>query len=132
VISDAAGRPDAVIAATGSEVALALRAQDELSSAGIDARVVSMPSWELLDAQPNGYGESLFPAGVPVVAVEAGITLGWERFAERTVSIDRFGASAPGGQVLRRLGVTREAVTRAVRELVPGRSPRRDALPLRS
>jgi transketolase len=82
-----------------------------------------MPSWELLDAQPDAYRESLFPAGIPVVAVEAGVTFGWERFAERTVSIDRFGASAPGGQVLRRLGVTREAVTRAVRELVRGRSP---------
>jgi transketolase len=80
-----------------------------------------MPSWELLDAQPDEYRESLFPAGVPVVAVEAGVGLGWERFAERTVSVDRFGASAPGAEVLRRLGMTSEAVTAAVREVV-GRS----------
>jgi transketolase len=122
VISDAAGRPDAVIAATGSEVALALRAQDELSSEGIAARVVSMPSWELLDTQADGYCSSLFPPGVPVV--EAGVALGWERFAERTVSVDWFGASAPGAEVLRRLGMTSGAMTTAVREVVGGRAPK--------
>jgi transketolase len=120
-ISDPAGHCDAVVAATGSEVALALRAQDELSSEGIAVRVVSMPSWELLDAQPDGYRESVFPPGVPVVAVEAGVALGWERFAERTVSVDRFGASAPGTEVLHRLGITSQAVTAAVRQVV-GRS----------
>jgi transketolase len=124
VISDTAGRPDAVIVATGSEVALALRAQDELSSEGIAVRVVSMPSWELLDAQPDEYRESLFPSGVPVVAVEAGVALGWERFAERTVSVDRFGASAPGAEVLRRLGITSEAVMTAVREIACRRAPK--------
>jgi transketolase len=123
-ISDPAGPADAVIAATGSEVALAVSAQEELASEGIAARVVSMPSWELLDAQPDEYRESLFPAGVPVVAVEAGVALGWERFADRTVSVDRFGASAPGTEVLRRLGLTSEAVTTAVRGLVCRRSPR--------
>ena len=117
-IADTAGPPDAVIAATGSEVALALEARDELGAEGIAARVVSMPSWELLDAQPHEYRASLFPAGVPVVGVEAGIALGWERFAERTVSVDRFGASAPGAEVLERLGITADAVTAAVRELV--------------
>jgi transketolase len=123
VISDARVRPDAVIAATGSEVALALGAQQELSSEGIAARVVSMPSWELLDAQPDGYRSSLFPPGVPVVAVEAGVALGWERFAERTVAVDRFGASAPGTEVLRRLGLTSGAVTTAVRAVVARRAP---------
>jgi transketolase len=124
VVSEAAGRPDAVIAASGSEVVLALRAQDELGSEGIAARVVSMPSWELLDAQPDGYRESLFPPGLPVVAVEAGVALGWERFAQRTVSVDRFGASAPGAEVLRRLGITSKAVTTAVREVVGRRAPK--------
>jgi transketolase len=83
-----------------------------------------MPSWELLDSQPDGYRRSLFPPEVPVVAVEAGVALGWERFAERTVSVDRFGASAPGAEVLRRLGMTSGAVTTAVREVVRGRSPK--------
>jgi transketolase len=122
VISDPAGRPDAVIAATGSEVAVALQAQDKLGGEGIAARVVSMPSWELLDAQPGGYRESVFPSGVPVVAVEAGVALGWERYADRTVSVERFGASAPGAEVLSRLGITAEAVTTAVRELVGRRA----------
>jgi transketolase len=122
VISDDAGRPDAIIAGSGSEVALALRAQEELSSERIAVRVVSMPSWELLDAQPDEYRDSLFPPGVPVVAVEAGVALGWERFAERTVSVDRFGASAPGAEVLHRLGITSEAVTTAVREVVGRRA----------
>jgi transketolase len=123
VISDAAGPPDAVIAATGSEVAIAVRAQDELSSEGIAVRVVSMPSWELLDAQPDGYRESVLPPGVPVVAVEAGVALGWERFADRTVSVDRFGASAPGAEVLHRLGITSQAVTAAVRQALGRRVP---------
>jgi transketolase len=123
VLSDPGGRADAVIVATGSEVALALQAQHELSSKGLAVRVVSMPSWELLDAQPEEYRESLFPPGVPVVAVEAGVAHGWERFAQRTVSVDRFGASAPGAEVLRRLGITSEAVTAAVRELVGRRAP---------
>jgi transketolase len=121
-ISDPAGPCDAVVAATGSEVAIALEAQDELSSEGIATRVVSMPSWELFDAQPDEYRESVFPSGVPVLAVEAGVGLGWERFADRTVSIDRFGASAPGAEVLQRLGVTGEAITTAVRELVARRA----------
>ena len=121
-ISDAAGPPDAVIAATGSEVAIAVRAQDELSSEGIAVRVVSMPSWELLDAQPDGYRESVLPPGVPVVAVEAGVALGWERFADRTVSVDRFGASAPGAEVLNRLGITSKAVAAAVRDVVGHRA----------
>jgi transketolase len=123
VISDAAGPPDAVIAATGSEVAIAVRAQDELSSEGIAVHVVSMPSWELLDAQPDGYRESVLPPGVPVVAVEAGVALGWERFADRTVSVDRFGASAPGAEVLHRLGITSQAVTAAVRQALGRRVP---------
>ena len=119
VISDAAdGEADTVIAATGSEVALALQAQDQLRAHGIAARVVSMPSWELLDAQPDGYVESLFPSGAPVVAVEAGVGLGWQRFAQRTVAVERFGASAPGTDVLSQLGITAEAVTAAVRELM--------------
>jgi transketolase len=125
VLSDPGGELDAVIAATGSEVALALAAQEELGSEGIAARVVSMPSWELLEAQPREHRESLFPAGVPVVAVEAGVSLGWERFADRTVSVDRFGASAPGAEVLQRLGMTSEAVTTAVRELVGRRAQAR-------
>jgi transketolase len=83
---------------------------------------VSMPSWELLDTQPQPYLESLFPSGVPVIAVEAGVSLGWARFADSTVSVDRFGASAPGAEVLQGLGMTSEAVATAVRKLVDRRA----------
>jgi transketolase len=118
VISDAGPSCDAVIAATGSEVALALEAQAELVADGVAARVVSMPSWELFERQPEQYRTSVFPPSVPVVAVEAGVSFGWERYADRTVSVDRFGASAPGSEVFRRLGVTCAAVTAAVRAIV--------------
>ena len=118
VLSDAGASCDVVVAATGSEVALALEAQAELAADGIAARVVSMPSWELFEAQPEEYRRSVFPPGLPVVAVEAGVGFGWERHADRTVSVDRFGASAPGSEVLRRLGVTCEAVAAAVRAIL--------------
>jgi transketolase len=119
VISDTPERrTDAVIAATGSEVALALDAQEELRGQGIAVRVVSMPSWELLDLQPPGYVDSLLPPATPVVAVEAGVGQGWERFARQTVSVERFGASAPGADVLEQLGITANAVVAAVRDLV--------------
>jgi transketolase len=118
VISDAGARCDVVLVATGSEVALALEAQAELAGDGAAARVVSMPSWELFERQPEEYRTSVFPPRVPVVAVEAGASFGWERHADRTVSVDRFGVSAPGPEVLRRLGVTCEAVTAAVRAIV--------------
>jgi transketolase len=118
VISDTPDRrADAVVVATGSEVPLALDAQEQLREEGIAVRVVSMPSWELLDLQPAGYLESLFPTGTPVVAVEAGVGQGWDRFAHRTISVERFGASAPGAEVLERLGINADAVVAAVRDL---------------
>jgi transketolase len=104
----------AVIAASGSEVALALEARQGLASRGVPVRVVSMPSWELFEAQPAAYRESVLPAGVRVVSVEAGVSLGWSRWASRVVALDRFGASAPGAEVMRNLGFTPERVVAAV------------------
>ncbi|MFN2612087.1 MAG: transketolase [Solirubrobacterales bacterium] len=122
-LSEAAGKPpQAVVVATGSEVGVALEAQEQLHAENIEIRVVSMPSWELFDAQPPDYAESVFPPGLPVVSIEAGVAQGWERFAERSVAIDRFGASAPGAEVLTRLGITADAAAAQVRELV-GESP---------
>jgi transketolase len=110
--------PAAVLVGTGSEVWVALEAADRLAADGIAARVVSMPSWELFAAQDEAYRDGVLPPGVPSVAVEAGISQGWERWVDRTVSIERFGASAPGAEVLRRLGITPEAVAGAAAELV--------------
>jgi transketolase len=106
---------DAVIVATGSEVAVALDAREQLVAEGVAARVVAMPSLELFAAQDRAYREQVLPQRVPSVSVEAGVSQGWERWVDRCVSIERFGASAPGGEVISRLGITAEAVLYAVR-----------------
>jgi transketolase len=118
VLSPGAEAPAVAIAATGSEVAVALEAQEQLAAAGIAARVVSMPSWELFAAQDRGYRDSVLPPGLPSVSIEAAATFGWHRWVDHPIGVDRFGASAPGAEVLRRLGITAEAVTAAVRELL--------------
>jgi len=116
---DGAGDSEAAaIVATGSEVAVALAARDQLAADGIGARVVSMPSWELFAAQDAAYRDSVLPPALPKVSVEAGVAQGWERWVDRAVSVDRFGASAPGEVVLRELGITADAVAVAVRALV--------------
>ena len=113
VLSDA-DDAQAVIIATGSEVEVALAARDELD---VPVRVVSMPSWELFEEQDDDYQDSVLP-DLPTVSVEAGVRQGWERYADAIVSIDRFGASAPGGTVLAELGITPENVAAHVRELL--------------
>jgi transketolase len=110
--------PGAVIVGTGSELWVALAAADLLTAEGINARVVSMPSWELFAAQDDAYRDDVLLPGVPSVSVEAGISMGWERWVDRSVSIERFGASAPGAVVLEKLGITPEHTAAAVRELL--------------
>jgi transketolase len=119
VLEDDDDLPDVVVVATGSEVHLALGARDALADEGVRVRVVSMPCVELFAEQTPDYRESVMPAGVPVVSVEAGSTLGWRTYLGTGVSaaigVDRFGASAPGETVMRELGLTVEAVVEAVR-----------------
>jgi transketolase len=110
--------PDVVIVGTGSEVWVALEAADLLGADGVRARVVSMPSWELFAAQEDGYRDAILPPGLPSVAVEAGVGQGWERWVDRTVSIERFGASAPGAEVLDKLGINPESTARTARDLL--------------
>jgi transketolase len=105
----------ATIIATGSEVWVALAARDLLD---VPVRVVSMPSWELFEQQDDDYKGSVLPVDLPTVSVEAGVRMGWERYADAIVSIDRFGASAPGGLVLEKLGITPENVAEHVRQLL--------------
>jgi transketolase len=107
---------DAAIVATGSEVAVALEAREALAAEGISARVVSMPSCELFEAQEPEYRRATLPAGMPVVSLEAATTFGWGRYADVSVGVDRFGASAPGPEVLERYGITAAAAAQAVRE----------------
>ena len=115
------GEPEVVLLATGSEVGLALAARQQLSGEGIRARVVSMPSWELFEAQSEAYRASVLPAGVPRVAVEAGVTGSWGKYVGLTgsvVGLDRFGASGPFKTVYRELGITADAVVAAAQKLV--------------
>jgi transketolase len=77
-----------------------------------------MPSWELFEQQDEDYQESVLPVDLPTVSVEAGVRMGWERYADAIVSIDRFGASAPGGLVLEKLGITADNVVAHVQELL--------------
>ncbi|MBT0962902.1 transketolase [Denitromonas iodatirespirans] len=122
VLSEAAGgTPQAVILATGSEVALAMAAQKTLAEAGIHVRVVSMPSTNLFDRQDAAYRASVLPAGIPRVAVEAGVTDFWRKYVGlegAVIGIDRFGESAPAGELFKFFGITAEAVVEAVRAQV--------------
>ncbi len=119
VLADAA-RPDAVIVATGSEVHLALAARERLQAEGIAVRVVSLPCWEVFEQQEEAYRLEVLPPEVPTLAVEAGVALGWERYADAVVSLERFGASAPGGVLFERFGFTVEQVVARVRALLGG------------
>jgi transketolase len=115
VLADSTEPPRLILMATGSEVHLALGAKDILEKEkGIPTRVVSMPSWELFAAQPPTYRDSVLPPQVRArVAVEAGTAMGWHRWvgdAGAVIGIDRFGASAPGGEVMKRFGFTVENV----------------------
>jgi transketolase len=112
--------PAVVLIGTGSEVAVALDAATLLDAEGIAARVVSMPSWDLFEAQGEGYRHAVLPPGVPRVSVEAASTFGWARYADVSVGIDRFGASAPGATVLDKLGINPTAVADAARRLLGG------------
>jgi len=110
--------PAAVIVATGSELGVACDAAETLAAEGIPVNVVSMPSWNVFDAQPVTYRRSVLPDGVPVVSVEAGSTFGWAKYADASVGIDRFGASAPGNVVMDKLGVNVANVVATVKEAI--------------
>jgi transketolase len=96
---------DVVLVGTGSEVAVCVEAAAILAEQGIGARVVSMPSWDRFDDQPDEFRDDMLPDDVPVLAVEAGIAQGWHEYADEVVSIERFGASAPGEEALEKLGI---------------------------
>ena len=125
----ASGTPDVILVATGSELSLAWAAADVLEADGIGTRVVSLPSWERFDAQTAEYRESVLPAAVRKrVTVEAGVSLGWERYAGdegAIIGIDRYGASAPAGRIFEAFGLTAANVAdtarRVVREGLRGR-----------
>jgi transketolase len=128
VLGDCAtGSPTVILIATGSEVSVALEAHNQLTHEGIASRVVSMPSWDLFQSQPQSYRDTVLPPGVKArVSIEAGSTLGWERYVGldgAIIGLNRFGASAPGEIVMRELGFTPEHVVKAAKSLIRGHKP---------
>ena len=111
ILADAAGKtPELILIATGSEVAPTLEAYEKLTAEGIATRLVSMPSWDLFDKQPQSYRDEVLPPSVTArLAVEAGVPFGWERYVGSKGAvhgINRFGASAPYKIIAEKLGFT--------------------------
>jgi transketolase len=124
VLSEAGGEPQLILLATGSEVSLAMAAQERLAAAGVGTRVVSMPSWEVFAEQDPAYRQSVLPPALKArLAIEAGATLGWERWVGdggAVIGVDRFGASAPGGRVLAEYGLNVDNVVNRAMDLLKG------------
>ena len=124
VLADAAGRPgpDVILIGTGSEVSLCVDAGEKLAAEGIPARVVSMPSWELFDAQPAEYRDAVLPPEVTArVAVELGIEQGWSKYVGprgRFVGLCTFGTSGPAGALLKHYGFTPENIAAAAKDVL--------------
>jgi transketolase len=123
VLSDAKdGKPSLILIASGSEVGLIVEASDKLQADGIAVRCVSMPSWELFDAQPQSYRDQVLPPDVTArLAVELGVSQGWERYVGAhgdMLGIDHFGASAPADVLLREFGFTTDNVVKRARALL--------------
>ncbi len=127
VLADAP-HPAIVLVATGSEVSLALATKERLDGEGVEARVVSMPSVERFAAQDASYQDDVLPAGVPILSLEAGRTLGWRPYlgrAHEAVGVDRFGTSAPGNKVLEEYGFNVEHVRQRALEALKHPAPAR-------
>ena len=112
---------DIVLAATGSEVAVCVHAAEQLAEHGVHAQVVSMPSWDRFEQQDERTKTAVFPSGVPVLSVEAAVSFGWQRYADESISIERFGVSAPGSVVLEKLGINVDHVVERAIALVGGK-----------
>lgn len=123
VLNDSGGNPEVILVASGSEVSLAMDAQQELASQGVGSRVVNMCSWELFEEQAAEYKETVLPAGITNrVIIEAGRRIGWERYAGTTnaayITIETFGVSAPGSDAFEHFGFTVENIVKKVKMLL--------------
>jgi transketolase len=116
------GAPRVILIGTGSELQLAVSGRQELEAEGIPTRVVSMPCWEFFDRQPREYRDEVLPPGVRArLSIEAGVTLGWQKYVGDhggSIGVDRFGASAPGEVVMKKLGFTVEHVVEFAKALL--------------
>ena len=122
ILSDTKGKPDAILIGSGSEVSICLEAQRTLAKQGVSVRLVSMPSWELFERTSQKYKDAVLPPTVSArVAVEAGISMGWERYVGSqgaVIGIDRFGASAPGSTVMDKYGMKAATIVAKITELL--------------
>jgi transketolase len=123
ILQESSGKnPDIILIGTGSEVSIAVEAANLLSDEGINARVVSMPSWELFDAQPKDYQNIILPPGVPRLAIEAGVTLAWGRYlntgSDQVLGVDRYGASAPYKTIYEQFGLTADRLAKVSKKLL--------------
>ena len=119
VLKDFGANPQLILMATGSEVSLVYEAAQELSAQGMAVRVVSFPSWELFEEQDASYRESVLPKNITArLAVEAGATLGWERYAKAAIGLDHYGASAPYKVIFENFGFTVANVVAKAKELL--------------
>ena len=112
---------DVILVATGSEVAMIMKAAEDLKGEGINATVVSMPSFAIFEEQDEEYKMSIFPHGVPKISLEAGATMGWWKYVGRdgvAIGLDRFGASAPAPLVQDKLGISAKCVVEAAKKLL--------------
>jgi transketolase len=125
ILADSPARPEIILMATGSEVHLALEVYERLRDEGIGVHVVSMPSWELFEKQPEEYRNKILPPEITFrMSIEAGVTLGWHKYVGlqgEIVGIDHFGASAPGKTVLKEFGFTSENILKRIRALLAER-----------
>ena len=122
VVKETGGEPQVTVIATGSEVSIGMEAVEQLQGEGVRASMVSMPSWELFDQQPQAYRDSVLPPGVPKLAVEAGVSLAWGRYVDLEngdmIGIDRFGASAPYKTIYEHYGLTPQRVAEKAKSLI--------------
>ncbi|GAB4039267.1 transketolase [Spirosoma jeollabukense] len=127
ILSEADGTPELILIGTGSEVSLVLKAQEELKKQGIRARVVSMPSWELFEQQDQAYHHEVLPPSVRKrLAVEAGSPIGWHKYVTdegSTISMNRFGLSGPGEEVMAYFGFSVENVVEQAKAVLKGQTP---------
>jgi transketolase len=118
VVRTSSSTPNVVLVGTGSEVALCVQAAAQLELSGHHVQVVSMPSWDRFETMSREFKSTVFPRGVPVLSVEAGSTFGWSSYADQSIGIDRFGASAPGNVVMHNLGLNVQHVVERALELI--------------
>jgi transketolase len=122
ILWESSANPQLILIATGSEVAMTLAAARKLAAEGINTRVVSMPSWEIFDRQPQDYRHSILPSAITArISIEAGIRLGWEHYVGllgKIIGMDTFGASAPGPVLYEKFGFTEAKIVEAAKSLL--------------